>query len=141
MPHPVEPFELRIAVQSADIDRLGHVNNTVYVRWVQEAAVAHWKATASPAAQAALAWIVARHEIDYERPAHLRDEVIVRTWVGTASRRAFRRHTELLRATDRTLLARALTVWCPIDPQTGKLVDVDDEVRAGFSVPGMHARA
>ena len=42
MQHPVERFELRIAIQPADIDRLGHVNNTVYLRWVQEAAVAHW---------------------------------------------------------------------------------------------------
>ena len=141
MRHPIEPYELRIAVQPADIDRLGHVNNTVYVRWVQEAAVAHWKAAASPAAQASLFWVVARHEIDYKRPAFLEDEVIARTWVGSASRRAFDRHTELLRAADGALLARARTVWCPIDAQTGTLTDVDDEVRARFSVPEAPARA
>jgi acyl-CoA thioester hydrolase len=141
MSHPVEPFELRIAVQPADIDRLGHVNNTVYVRWVQEAAVAHWRSAASPEVQASLFWVVARHEIDYKRPAFLEDEVIARTWVGSASRRAFDRHTELRRAADGALLARARTVWCPIDAQTGKLTEVDDEVRRRFSVPEESARA
>ena len=138
--HP-ERFELPITVTPADIDRLGHVNNTVYVRWVQEAAVAHWRATASQEAQASLFWVVARHEIDYKRPAFLEDEVIARTWVGSASRRAFDRHTELLRAADGALLARARTVWCPIDAQTGKLTDVDDEIRRRFSVPEEPARA
>ncbi|MBE0591383.1 MAG: acyl-CoA thioesterase [Gemmatimonadales bacterium] len=136
----VERFELRIAVQPADIDRLGHVNNTVYLRWVQEAAVAHWKAAAPPAAQVSLVWIVARHEIDYKRPTFLEDEVIARTWVGTATRRAFDRHTELVRVADGKLLARARTVWCPIDAQTGKVTDVDDDVRARFSVPEEPAR-
>lgn len=138
--HP-ERFELPITVTPADIDRLGHVNNTVYVRWVQEAAVAHWRSAASQEAQASLFWVVARHEIDYKRPAFLEDEVIARTWVGSASRRAFDRHTELLRAADGALLARARTVWCPIDAQTGKLTDVDDEIRRRFSVPEEPARA
>ena len=47
-----ERFELSIKVQEADIDQLGHVNNVVYVRWVQDAAVAHWRALATPAQQA-----------------------------------------------------------------------------------------
>jgi acyl-CoA thioester hydrolase len=80
-----------------------------------------------------LLWVVVRHEIDYKQPAYLGEEIIARTWVGTASRIRFERHTELLRARDRCLLAKALTLWCPIDVQTGKPTNVSAEVRAGFS--------
>jgi acyl-CoA thioester hydrolase len=132
---PVEPFELPIEVRSADIDALGHVNNVVYLQWVQEAAVAHWRGAATPEQQAGLAWVVVRHEIDYLRPARLADAVIARTWVGTASARDFDRHTEILRASDRKVLARARTVWCPIDPATGRPTHVGDDVRRRFSVP------
>jgi acyl-CoA thioester hydrolase len=135
MSEPQEIYEMTIAVQPADIDQLGHVNNVTYVRWVQDAAVAHWTAAASAQDQARLFWVVVRHEIDYKRPAMLGDEVIARTWVGTASRVRFERHTEIVRAGDRSLLARALTVWCPMDARTGKLATVGAEVRARFSMP------
>jgi acyl-CoA thioester hydrolase len=124
---------MAIAVEPADIDELGHVNNVVYLRWVQDIAVAHWKAAASAADQATLRWIVVRHEIDYKQPARLGDGVLARTWVGAATRIRFERHTELLRAGDGVLLAKALTVWCPIDAVTGKLASVSPEVRAAFS--------
>ena len=129
-----EPFELAIRIEPADIDELGHVNNVVYVRWVQEAAVAHWRAAARAEDQAELRWVVVRHEIDYRRAAYPGDGIIARTWVGGASRIRFERHTELLRASDRSLLAKARTVWCPIDARTGKPASVSEEVRAAFSV-------
>jgi acyl-CoA thioester hydrolase len=129
-----ERFELRIQIQPADIDQLGHVNNIVYLRWVQDAAVAHWQAAAPRADQARLLWVVVRHEIDYKRPAFLADEIVARTWVGTASRHTFERHTELLRASNQQLLVRARTLWCPIDVETGRPTDVSSEVRSRFSV-------
>lgn len=130
-----EQFEMRIEVDAADIDVQGHVNNVVYLRWVQDVAVAHWRAAARPEDQAELSWVVVRHEIDYKHPALLGDEILARTWVGEASRRSFSRHTELRRAADGRLLAKARTVWCPIDRKTGKLTRVSDAVREHFSVP------
>ena len=141
MSNPAEVFELAIPVEPADIDQLGHVNNVTYVRWVQDAAVAHWTAAAPAADRAALFWVVVRHEIDYKRAAVLGDQVIARTWVGTASRIRFERHTEILRARDGSILARALTVWCPMDAQTGKPAAVSAEVRARFSVPAAAGEA
>ena len=84
-----EVFELPIPIEPADIDELGHVNNVTYVRWVQDAAVAHWRARAPAADQARLFWVVLRHEIDYKQPARLGDVIIARTWVGAASRLKF----------------------------------------------------
>jgi len=134
MQSAAEPFELAIAIEPSDIDQLGHVNNVSYLRWVQDVAVAHWQAFAPAEDQAKLLWVVLRHEIDYKQAAYLTDAVIARTWVGTASRMRFERHTELVRASDRSLLARARTVWCPLDAQTGKPVSVSTQVRAAFSV-------
>ena len=129
-----EVFEMRIEVRPEDIDQMGHVNNVVYLRWVQEAATAHWTSTASMDDQGKLLWVVLRHEIDYLRAARLGDAIVARTWVGPASRIKFERHVELLRASDGVALARARSVWCPIDSQTRKPVAVSAEVRARFSV-------
>ena len=126
---------MSMSVRPDDIDLMGHVNNVVYLRWVQELAIAHWQAEAPMEDQAKLLWVVVRHEIDYKRAAFLGDEIIGRTWVGKASRLAFDRHSEILRASDRKVLVRARTVWCPIDPETRKPTDVSPEVRARFSVP------
>jgi acyl-CoA thioester hydrolase len=134
-----EPFELPIRVERADIDELGHVNNVTYVRWVQDAAVAHWRAAAPAEELARLFWIVLRHEIDYLHPAHLEDRIAARTWVGTATRVRFERHTEIVRVTDGRVLARARTLWCPIDAATRKPTAVSAEVRAHFSVPATSA--
>ncbi len=134
MQSAAEPFELTIAIEPSDIDQLGHVNNVTYLRWVQDVAVAHWQAVAPAADQASLRWVVVRHEIDYKQAAYLNDAIVAKTWVGNASRIRFERHTELLRANDRTVLARARTVWCPLDSRTGKPVSVSSQVRAAFSV-------
>jgi acyl-CoA thioester hydrolase len=128
-----EAFELTVPVLAADIDELGHVNNTVYLRWVQDAATAHWQAIASAEDQAAIVWVVMRHEIDYKAPAFADDEVLLRTWVGTASRLTFERHTEICRARDRQLLSQARTLWCPISTATGRPTRVPPEVRERFS--------
>lgn len=136
-----EVFTLPVEVQPEDIDALGHVNNVVYLRWAQDAAVAHWQAAAPPEAQQRLVWVVVRHEIDYLRPARLGDRVWVRTWVGGASRFRFERHTEIVRASDEAVLARVRTLWCPLDRQTRRVTEVGPEVRARFSTGAPLQRA
>jgi hypothetical protein len=63
-------FEMTVPVLSGDIDEQNHVNNTVYLRWVQDVATAHWRAIASPEAQQMIGWVVLRHEIDYKGAGH-----------------------------------------------------------------------
>ena len=126
-------FEMTVPVLPSDIDEQNHVNNTVYLRWVQDVATAHWQALASAEAQAAIGWVVLRHEIDYKTPATLDDEIVLRTWVGKASRLTFERFTEIRRKSDRQLLSQARTLWCPIDMQNGRPMRVSVEVRAQFS--------
>src|SRR5881409_2165979 len=126
-------FEMTVSVLPADIDEQNHVNNTVYLRWVQEVATAHWRAIASGEAQDNIGWVVLRHEIDYKAPAAFGDKIMLRTWVGKATRLTFERFTEIRRNSDGQLLSKARTLWCPINAQTGRPIRVPPEVRAQFS--------
>src|SRR5690242_16716738 len=126
-------FEMIVSVRPADIDEQNHVNNTVYVKWIQDVATAHWLAISSPDAQETIGWVVLRHEIDYTAPAGLGDEVTLATWVGKASRLTFERFTEIRRKGDGQLLSKARTLWCPINAQTGRPTPVPPEVRTQFS--------
>jgi acyl-CoA thioester hydrolase len=131
----MERFELAIAIAPDDIDELGHVNNVVYLQWVQDVAIAHWTTAATADQQAAVAWVALRHELDYKHPAMPGDAIVARTWVGVADSHRFERHTEILRASDRKVLARSRTLWCPISRASGKLTRVSNEIRERFSVP------
>jgi len=124
---------MTVPVLSTDIDEQSHVNNTVYLRWVQDVATAHWKSLASAQSQAAIGWVVLRHEIDYKLRASFGDEIVLRTWVGQASRLKFERFTEVRRKIDNQLLSQARTLWVPIDVRTGKPTRVSAELRAQFS--------
>jgi len=131
-----ERFVHKISIHPDDIDQFNHVNNVVYVRWVQETAVGHWNAAATEAQKESIGWVVVRHEIDYVSSARLGDEVVARTWVGTAEKNIFERHTELFRAADMRTLARARSLWCPINLQTFKPIRVGADVYERFSIPG-----
>ena len=129
---PAAVFEHAIRVTADDLDELHHVNNVVYLRWVQDIATAHWKAIAPPDALDSVAWVARRHEIDYLSAAVLGDNLVVRTWVGKAEGLTFERLTEIRRANG-TVLAKARTLWVPIDRISGRPRRVSDEVRALFS--------
>ena len=130
-----ERYEYAISVLPQDIDQFDHVNNVVYLRWVQDASTAHWNAAATNAQKEAIGWVVVRHEIDYMNSARLGDQIIARTWVGTADKNIFERHTELLRLRDMKVLARVRSLWCPVNRHSGKPVRVGADIRARFSVP------
>ncbi len=125
---------MTVSVLPGDIDEQKHVNNAVYLRWVQDVATAHWGALANAEAQKTIGWVVLRHEIDYKVPACFGDEILLRTWVGKATRLTFERFTEIRRRSDARLLSQARTLWVPINTQTGKPTRVSPEVREQFSI-------
>ena len=126
------PFEQAIKVAASDLDELDHVNNVVYLRWVQDIATAHWTSIAPRDALDSIAWVARRHEIDYLSAAVLGDDLLLRTWVGVADGLTFERLTEICRA-DGHIIAKARTLWVPIDRRSGRPRRVSDEVRRLFS--------
>jgi len=125
-------FEMRLTAGEGDIDELGHVNNAVWVQWIQKVAVAHWHAVARPGDHDRFVWVVVRHEIDYLRAVLPGETVIGRTWVGDAPRGArFDRHMEFVGEDGRPRV-RAVTQWAILDRATGRPLRVPPEVVAPF---------
>lgn len=125
-------FTLPLQVVESDIDQMGHVNNIVYLRWVQEVATAHWFAATTEKQQTDYAWVVLRHEIDYKRPALLGEHLEARTYIGETGGAKFERFVEIWRPHDNQLLAQARSVWVALDPVTGRPRRVDAALRARF---------
>lgn len=130
MTRPV--FELGFTATPKHIDELGHVNNAVWVQWIQQIAVAHWHSVADPAHHDTYFWVVVRHEIDYLRAAFEGDRITGRTWVGEAPKGArFDRLVEFTGPDGKTCV-RARTYWAIIDRASGRPIRVPAEVIAPF---------
>jgi acyl-CoA thioester hydrolase len=130
---PLPPFELDISINAADIDELGHVNNVVYLSWVQDVAVRHWAFLTTPEQRAQWVWVALRHEIDYVAPAVPGDAITARTWTGMARGLRYARHTEIIRRADGLLLATAVTQWCPLNRASGRPARLSPEIAAYFA--------
>jgi acyl-CoA thioester hydrolase len=125
-------FEMEFTALPEHIDELSHVNNSVWVQWIQEIAVAHWRSVAKPEHDSDYFWVVVRHEIDYLRPAREGDRIAGRTWVGDAPKGArFDRFVEFTGPDGRTCV-RARTMWAIIDKASGRPIRVPPQVVAPF---------
>jgi acyl-CoA thioester hydrolase len=132
----VTPFTRIFTAQPDDIDELGHVNNAVWVRWIQDMATAHWQAVAAPEHIAAYFWVVTRHEIDYRGNVGPGQSVTANTWIESEPKGAqFDRRVDFVDAAGKVIV-RANTTWAMIDKATGRLVRVRSEVSAPFM--GVH---
>lgn len=125
-------FTQQLTALPEHIDELGHVNNAVWVQWIQQVALAHWYSLADPAHAENYFWVIVRHEIDYLRPAFEGDVVTARTWVGEAPKGA--RFDRLMEFTGRDgkTCVRARTVWAIVDKRSGRPVRVPADVVAPF---------
>lgn len=125
-------FRLDFTAEAVDIDELGHVNNAVWVRWIQELSVAHWAAVAPAEHQAAHVWVVIRHEVDYRGNVGLGETVTGETWVPGRPRGA--RFSRQLRftAADGRVKVEAVSTWALLDRATGRLRRITPEIAAPF---------
>ena len=125
-------FFKTITAQPDDIDELGHVNNAVWVRWIQDVAVSHWAAVAPPEHRDAYIWVVTRHEIDYRGNVNAGEAVTGETWVPDPPKGArFDRHMRFTGA-DGRVKVEAVSTWAMLDRATGRLVRVRPEIAAPF---------
>ncbi|MFN7260713.1 MAG: acyl-CoA thioesterase [Cyclobacteriaceae bacterium] len=125
------PFSIEIVALPADIDELNHVNNVVFVRWVQDVAAAHWMATSTDELRACYSWMLLRHEIDYLGQAFLGDRLIGTTWVGEAKGATFERFVELKK--DGKVITKSRTVWALLDAKTLKPRRIDKAMNVLFA--------
>ena len=127
-------FTMSFTALREHIDELGHVNNAVWVQWIQAIAGAHWEAVVPPEHAAAHVWVVTRHEIDYRGNVVAGETVIAETWVPDPPKGArFDRHVRFLDPQGRVKV-EAVTTWALIDRATGRLLRVTPEIAAPFRV-------
>jgi acyl-CoA thioester hydrolase len=109
-------YRYAIGIAPADIDHMGHVNNSVYLRWVQEAVISYWEKVAPAEAVASHLWVALKHEITYRKPAFLQDVVVADVLAEhVQGARAFF-STIIKRGED--VLAEVKSSWCCLDAAT-----------------------
>lgn len=110
------PFEIEMIVSEKDIDHLNHVNNVVYLQWVQDIATKHWNQLKDGHDTSNYVWVVIRHELDYSGQATLNDVIKIKTWVGETTGIKSIRHVAFYKG--ERLLVKAKTFWCLVDAKT-----------------------
>ncbi len=123
---------MTFTAQAQHIDELGHVNNAVWVDWIQQIAIAHWSSVAAPEHQAQYFWVVTRHEIDYRGNIGLGESVEATTFIPAAPTGArFDRRVDFRNAAGKVIVS-SNTTWAMLERSTGRLARVRDEVTAPF---------
>lgn len=122
----MEIYQTERIVKASEIDELNHVNNVVYLSWVQDIANKHWSFLTKNNPQENYVWMVIRHEIDYKSQAVLDDKITVKTWVGETAGVKSTRHVEIFKNT--TLLAKAQTTFCMLDAKTHKPARITESI-------------
>jgi len=121
---PIYSFE--ITVEAADIDELNHVNNNVYLKWINRASTKHWTFLSDNKFDKQYSWVALRHEIDYLKPAFLNDVVTVKTWVGETGGVKSIRYVEIYNR--EILLSKGKTVWVLLDAKSMRPKRIQDDI-------------
>ena len=130
-------YDHALTVRPEEIDEQGHVGNVHYIRWMQEAAVAHSSAqgwTAERYFAVGATFVVRSHFIEYLRPALAAERLVVRTWVADFRKVTSLRKYRILRPADGTVLATAETNWAFVTRDGGAPRRIPPELAASFEV-------
>lgn len=107
------PYHHPVGITADDIDHMGHVNNSVYLKWVQEAVVRYWESLAPPDAVAKHLWVALQHQIQYRRPTFV-DDHIVADVVAEKMEGARAFFTTIIKRGDQ-VVAEVQSTWCCLD--------------------------
>jgi len=122
-----------ITIPSSAIDENGHVNNVVYVQWMQDIAIEHYASIGGVEAQGMdSTWVVRQHSIEYLLPAFTGEEIEVRTWGENIRKVRSLRKYEFVRKSDGKVLVKGETDWVFVDTKTGSPKAIPIEVEEVF---------
>lgn len=119
-------YSFKVVVKPEHLDRLNHVNNVEYLKWVNDASEKHWAILSNDEINSKYFWVCLRHEIDYKGQAFLGDELTIKTWVGASIGVTSIRYVKVYNG--QQLLASATTTWCLIDVETQKPTRIREDV-------------
>ena len=133
MVRPAHKFRHPIAIEPTDIDHMGHVNNAVYLKWVQEAVVDYWSSVAPPGAVAQHLWVALKHEITFLKPTFLQDNVVAEVIAEKVEGARALFHTVLRRGDE--VLSEISSTWCCLDAVTKRPARLARDIAARFLPP------
>jgi acyl-CoA thioester hydrolase len=119
-------FTVNIEINKEDIDNLNHVNNAVYVKWMDEVARTHWDYLTKDNPFNDYIWVVSRHEIDYKSEALFDDKIIAKTWVGDTKGVTSERIIYFYKG--EVLIAKSKTIWVLLNANTFKPTRIRENV-------------
>jgi acyl-CoA thioester hydrolase len=125
-----ETFHHPIGICAEDIDHMGHVNNSVYLKWVQEAVIRYWESLAPPDAVARHLWVALNHEISYRRPTFLEDIVVADVIAEKVEGAKALFTTLIMRGED--VLAEVKSTWCCLDAVSLRPARLARDIAARF---------
>ncbi len=123
-------FHFPIGIDPADIDHMGHVNNSVYLKWVQDAVVKFWESVAPSDAVTRHLWVALQHQITYRRPAFLEDNIVADVVAEGAAGAKAMFTTMIMRGEE--VLAEVKSTWCCLDAVSKRPARLAREVIARF---------
>ena len=126
-------FRHTIAIDPADIDHMGHVNNSVYLKWVQDAVVDYWQSVAPADAVATHLWVALKHEISYLKPTFLTDNVVAEVIAEKVEGARAYFTTVVKRGQD--VLSEVKSTWCCLDSASLRPVRLARDVISRFVPP------
>ena len=129
-------YSKNFVIPASSIDENGHVNNVVYVQWMQDIAIEHYQSISGRNTMEpyGATWVVCEHRIEYLLPAFAGEEIEIRTWVENIRRvRSLRKH-EFVRKSDGRVLVRGETDWVFVDIKTGAPRAIPLEVTKVLSI-------
>ncbi|GAB5444593.1 MAG: thioesterase family protein [Fuerstiella sp.] len=132
---PSEPvFIQHLTVSDDDADRNGHVNNVVYVRWMQDIAVAHYKSQVSheQTQQLQCLWVARSHYIEYLAQARPGDQLELATWIENWRRVRSTRRYRFRRTSDGAVVAKGETDWVLIDSESHRPKSIPQQIKDQF---------
>lgn len=125
-------FTHKFTASAQHIDELNHVNNAVWVQWIQDLATLHWEAVGRTDDRDQFFWVVVRHEIDYRGNIALGEGAVGTTYIPGPPKGA-----TLVRAADFTnadgkMIVSARTTWALMERSSQRLARVRPELLGSF---------
>lgn len=125
-------FQLKIELKTTDFDTMGHVNNVVYLQWVQDVAEAHWKHISGQDDDKINLWVALRHEIYYKKEIRPNEKIVAETWVASMEGVKSERMTRIFNSENNQTKAEARTFWCLLDAKSKRPKRIPEEMKLRY---------
>ncbi|MFL1894233.1 acyl-CoA thioesterase [Aquimarina sp. 2-A2] len=124
----IQPFEIEIIVPTSAIDDMNHVNNVVYLQWIQDVAKQHWQHKTDPSMREHFVWVVMNHYIEYHAPAFAEQRLKLKTWIDHHQGAKSERRTEIINVETNQLVVTAKTNWCLLQNKNLRPTRITEEI-------------